>query len=306
MLAPKLTPVHTIIGGAPRIASLLASDGGIPLPRIFTGIGAPSATTLPPGNGKYNGLNSGYLTNVRINTAGANYVVGDILTLSTGSGGSGTPAQITVDAVTAAGGLLDYHVSTVGAYTTYPPTTLGVTGGSGTGAIFTLNFPAPDNYLDYTTLTAPVPYVCGTAGTNSTAVWTQVGGGPSQFKIVSDGGDYWNCYAWDGYVLGSTTIKVAKQPELRCSTGAVGSATIRSVGYTYTYTASGSYFYRSTAISGGTYNGTTTTDYMDPDPAAFPYIFAAPYTQNASGVATLVGVAWIDLNVNARYWATNL
>ena len=54
-----------------------------------------------------------------------------------------------------------------------------VTGSGGTGATFTATIPAPDYYIDITTLTAPVLYVCTTNGSNSGSVWAKVSGGSS-------------------------------------------------------------------------------------------------------------------------------
>jgi len=96
-------------------------------------------------------------------------------------------------------------------------------------------------YLDISTPSAPVLWVCTTAGDKTSSVWAKVsgggGGGTQQFKIVSDGGDYWICKTWDGTTLGSTNINVAKPYELRCLTGAIASETIDGVLFTYTYTA---------------------------------------------------------------------
>lgn len=170
----KLFAVQMLLGGGPRVGSLLGSDGGLQLPRVLTGVGAPSASTLPAGNGRYNGFTSGYVTNVALYTAGTSFAKTNVLTLS---GGTGTAVQVTVDEVGATGNILDWRVTTPGVYTVYPSATLSASGGAGTGAAFILNFPPPDLYFDITDPDNPVLYVCKTAGSSSTSVWKKVAGG---------------------------------------------------------------------------------------------------------------------------------
>ena len=76
-----------------------------------------------------------------------------------------------------------------------------------------------------------------------------VGGGSQtattqDFQLVSDGGDYYNCYTWDGVNVGSDIVRVAKNQDLRCilptatpAGGAWPQKTKRGVTYTYTYNA---------------------------------------------------------------------
>lgn len=137
-----------------------------------------------------------------------------------------------------------------------------------------------------------------------------------QFKIISDGGDYWNCKTWDGTTLGGTITKVAKPYKLRAILpsatphgGAIVSEIIRGVTYTYTYTAvvvAGVTIYYTRGVVGS--DGSSETDFMIPDPvmvAATPssndIIYAMPFS--TSTPATLISVVWIDLNVDARAWS---
>ena len=199
-MPPILKPIaiHSIVGGAPYIISLDATAAP-QTPRIFQGIGAPSSTTLPAGNGMYNGIASGFVLNASLTGAGANYKPGDTVTIT---GGTGTGLQIAVDMVTATGAILDFHTVGVGNYTAYPSNPAGVTGGSGSGATFNLNTPAPDYYFDNTTPSSPVMYVCSTSGTNSTSVWQKVsGGGGSTVQLAAIYG-LSNSDSFTAYLLG--------------------------------------------------------------------------------------------------------
>ena len=145
-----------------------------------------------------------------------------------------------------------------------------------------------------------------------------VGGGsiPSvaiqDFKIVSDGGDYYNCHTFDGLTAGATIIKVAKNQDLRCilptatpAGGAWANKVIRAVTYTYTYTPT----------AGTTTDGVNVIEYVrgvtgddlssETDNVTpclnvgdiitgFQTSFAAP--------ATLVGVTW-QAQSDSRAWA---
>lgn len=129
------------------------------------------------------------------------------------------------------------------------------------------------------------------------------GGGASvqQFKIVSDGGDYWNCKTWDGTTLGSDVIKVAKPFKLRAGTGKIASEVIRGVTYTYTYTAvtvSGVTGYYTRSVSGS--DGSSETNYMIPDPIANDIIYGISFSTTAP--STLSAVTWLDINADGRAW----
>jgi hypothetical protein len=175
----KPVALHAIVANAPRIISV-SGTAAPNVPRTFNGTGAPSSSTLLAGNGKYNGISSGFIVDAVIYAAGSGYSVGDSLKLDTGTPVSGVGIQLTVDAVDGSGAIVDFHVSAVGNYSVFPDATSGsayVTSGSGTGAEFMATVPAPDYYIDITTLTEPVLYVCTTLGSNSTSVWAKVSGG---------------------------------------------------------------------------------------------------------------------------------
>ena len=68
-------------------------------------------------------------------TGGSGYAIGDVLTVT---GGSGTATQLTVSAVST-GAITAVTVSTPGSYTSFPANPVTVTGGGGAGATFNLN-----------------------------------------------------------------------------------------------------------------------------------------------------------------------
>ena len=175
----KLVAIHAVIGNAPRIISVEATAGFSPT-RTFNGTGVPSVTTLAAGNSKYNAAASGYVVNASLAAAGSGYVVGDILAMTDTCA---THMQITVDMVNSSGAIIDFHINQVANCSSYPalPVASTDTTGSGTGATFNLNFPAPDRYLDITTPIAPIEYVCTTSGSNSTSVWAKISGGGGVF-----------------------------------------------------------------------------------------------------------------------------
>lgn len=79
-------------------------------------------------------------TSATVAAGGTGYVVGDILTLV---GGVNTiPVQLEV-ATVSVGAVTAVTIANTGAYTSTPANPVGVTGGSGTGATFTMAFTAP-------------------------------------------------------------------------------------------------------------------------------------------------------------------
>jgi len=168
----KEHPVHAVVNNAPRIISVLG-ETGLSFQRIFNGVGTGDTNghilALLAGNGKYNAATSGFVISASINNGGDGYLVGDVLTCTGGT--ATTQTKITVDAVDNNGVIIEVHVSTTGVYTAYPTGPVTITGGSGTGASFDLNFPPADYYQDNTTPAKPNLWVCTTAGNNSTSVW---------------------------------------------------------------------------------------------------------------------------------------
>lgn len=290
----KPVAVHSVISNAPYIISTAATASPASA-RTFNGIGSPGAGTLAAGNGMYNAATSGYAINASLSNPGSGYVVGDLLTVS---GGTGAAMQITVDMVNAAGAILDFHISRVGNYSAYPPASAsaGVTGGAGIGVSVYLNVPAPDYYLDLTAPAAPVLYVCTTSGSNSSSVWARVSGGGGsaalqQFQIQGDGGDYWVCYSWNGGTPGTLNLNVIKPYKLRAGANAITSETIRGVTYTYSYAYDSTNGYYTRSVSGS--DGSSETDYVTPDaiPAA-DYIYAMPCATNiVSGIPQTIATA---------------
>ena len=84
------------------------------------------------------------------NAAGVNYVVGDVLTIS---GGTGTSATIKVDKILASTGeITDFHLNSSGDYTVAPTSPASATGGSGSGASFAFSTETQDivQLVDFT------------------------------------------------------------------------------------------------------------------------------------------------------------
>jgi hypothetical protein len=138
---------------------------------------------------------------------------------------------------------------------------------------------------------------CVTEGGYQANSWSQISaaasGGLQQFKIVSDDGDYWVCNTWDGTTQGVVNYNVVKPYKLRAGGNAIGSETIRTVTYTYSYTgvynsgSSGPYAYFTRGVSGS--DGSSETDYMTPDPVTSDIIYAMPVSTNiCSGIPTTV------------------
>ena len=141
---------HSISAG-PKIITELGT-GMNPAARTFSGQGAPSKTTLSQGNAMYNAATSGFVVGADLFAPGAGYAVGQILEFN-------AAVEITVDGVDATGAITDWHVSNTGPDFDYPSNPVTDAGANGT-AKFNLHFPPPDYYIDMTTPTAPVLYVC--------------------------------------------------------------------------------------------------------------------------------------------------
>jgi hypothetical protein len=159
----------------------------------------------------------------------------------------------------------------------------------------------PSLYVDTTN---NLLYRCSTAGTNSTSVWTQIGGGSSstsiqQFKFKSDGGDYWVCRTWDGSSEGGSDVKVAKPYKLRCGTGKIGSEVIAGITYTYTYTADAGTYKRT--VSGS--DGSAEDDYLIPRMLADNLIYGITFATTSP--ASLSAVVWLDINADGRAWGSS-
>jgi hypothetical protein len=138
------------------------------------------------------------------------------------------------------------------------------------------------------------------------------GGKVSQFQVVSDGGDYYKCYSFDGLTAGTQIIKVAKHQELRCilptatpAGGAYATKIIRGVTYTYTYnavasvTADGVNVVEYTRGVTGS-DSSAETDYVTPCLNVGDIISA--FQTTFAGPADLVDVAWQAL-ADGRAWA---
>lgn len=134
------------------------------------------------------------------------------------------------------------------------------------------------------------------------------------FQLVSDGGDYYNCYTYDGKTAGTTLTKVAKHQDIRCilptanpKGGAWPSKTIRGITYTYTYTPTAgsttdgvNVIEYVRGVSGD--DGSAETDYITPCLNVGDIITAS---QTAfADPDTLTGVTW-QAQADGRAWAAS-
>ena len=140
-------------------------------------------------------------------------------------------------------------------------------------------------------------------------------GGQSEtqlFVLVSDSGDWYNCYTLDGAAIGTEIIKVAKHQDIRCiissaspSGGAWSSKLIRGVTYSYTYnkvlgtTDDGVGVVEYTRSVNGS-DTSSATSYITPYLAIGDIITAIPF--NFTAPETLNGVQWLAL-ADGRAWA---
>ena len=151
-----------------------------------------------------------------------------------------------------------------------------------------------------------------------------IGGGTGLqfFLLVSDGGDWYNCYSFDGTNIGDSIIKVAKHQELMCilptaspAGGASAQKIIRGVTYTYTYTPTAgvtddgvNVVEYTRGVTGS--DSSAETDYVTPclnagQPTASPVIPAdiiSALPASFSAPETLLDVQWQAL-ADGRAWA---
>lgn len=140
-------------------------------------------------------------------------------------------------------------------------------------------------------------------------------GGPSQFVLVSDGGDYYNCYTWINGQAGTAIVKVAKHQDICCILPtatpaglAWPSKVIRGVTYTYVYNSVGGVTADMVGIieyTRGVTGSDTTTSLQKITPClnigdiitADPFNFTTPATLNqVTWIARADGRAWAGPN----------
>ena len=118
--------------------------------------------------------------------AGSAYTANDTLTLATGAG---TKATIIVDAVNS-GAILTFHLATAGAYTTNPTLTAdAVTGGTGTGAKFTIKMGINTYTFNGGSFTAnPILDTVTATGGGTGASWSLLAIGAKTLTFTSGAG----------------------------------------------------------------------------------------------------------------------
>ena len=143
-------------------------------------------------------------------SGGTGYTAGDTLTVTGGT--STQTAHITVDTVDGGGVILTAHVSRGGSYSVYPANPVSVTGGSGTGATFTLTHgaqsgPALQTFTftggtnGNTTITSAT--LVGVDGTTRTGMYA-LRGAKANIIVLADATDptYWTNQVAFGYSEG--------------------------------------------------------------------------------------------------------
>lgn len=183
MNVAKAQAVHGVIANAPKIFSAIADEPPL-FQRMFLGSGAPSVSTLAAGNGKYCGTASGFIIAATLVLAGSGYSAGSELTAV---GGTGTAVKFVIDSVTSGGGVVDFHISTVGEYSAYPSNPVATTASAGSGATFNLAIQPPDLYFDKTSSSL---YICTGRGTNATSTWVAISGGGLNYRGLWAAGTY--------------------------------------------------------------------------------------------------------------------
>jgi hypothetical protein len=137
------------------------------------------------------------------------------------------------------------------------------------------------------------------------------GGGVQSFQLVSDLGDAYSCYTFDGNTVGTKLIQVAKDQDLRCilptanpAGGAWAARIERGTNYTYVYNQvmSGMVVVEYTRSKTNVTANETFVEYVTPCLNVGDIIDAVPAI--FAGPATLAGVQWLALP--GRRFATRL
>jgi hypothetical protein len=99
-------------------------------------VAAQTLTIVAPADNAEIPFGTNFSAGAEIAGGGTGYIVGDTLTLSGGT--STTPAQLVVTSVSGTGAIIGFTVRNAGDYTVLPTSPATATGGSGTGATFTV------------------------------------------------------------------------------------------------------------------------------------------------------------------------
>lgn len=136
--AAGLQTMGTLAATTASISAVQVVDGGVFTTKPTLTVAAPPSGVTAIAAVATMGLSTRQGYGVRaIVTGGSGYVAGNVLTVS---GGTGTPPTIHVDTVDGSGAVLTATVQSQGSLSVLPSNPASVTGGSGTGATFTLNW----------------------------------------------------------------------------------------------------------------------------------------------------------------------
>jgi hypothetical protein len=215
-----------------------------------SGYAVLSRITLSDGSEVQVNAVANVVINSSINDSGTGYTVGDVLTVS---GGTGTAATLTVDAVDDFGEVTQVSVTTGGAYTVNPTNPVSVTGG--TGSSCTLNLVIADDYatqftIDNSTnnptrtafpargghtLTATASTISGnndftlTVGTNNEESGASLDGDAATITMTGDGTATLTSLPREDVIKAQFTIDVAGTPS-----GDITAVTVVDGGFGYT------------------------------------------------------------------------
>ena len=196
-------PVVTLSGGDPvenATATAYLSTWGtiVAVSNTTTGSGytdLPSVDFAQQGAGAVVGTISYQVVGATINTAGTGYSVGDVLTVT---GGTGNSCTLSITAVNISGAVLSVNIINSGNYTTIPSTINAVTSVSPAGgSSCTLNLTIGIKNIDVTNggtnyVAAPRVIINSGTGIGATAYSTIYGGSVTNIVVTNPGYGYLN------------------------------------------------------------------------------------------------------------------
>jgi hypothetical protein len=156
-------------------------------------------------------------------------------------------------------------------------------------------------WLDITTPTAPIEWICTTAGDKTSSVWAQItSGAATRYRFKDDLGSSLRCRSWDGTTEGSVDIFIAKRPELWTN---IASDVQNGVTYTYSYAAgaadtNGNHYWKRTTTGS---DGSGDTDDITP-----PYLFNKEIFAMGIAAMSLDGNSCTLMDTSGREWGAEV
>jgi len=150
-IQPKGTGAIDLAAGS---SGVNISNGGTVTAITRTASGGPGYTTVPSitisppttaGGVQATASATMFISSATVSAGGTGYTVGDVLTVTGGTLFSGTPATVTV-ATLSGSAVATVTITNAGAYTALPSNPVSITGGTGSGAAFTLGWGVNSTY----------------------------------------------------------------------------------------------------------------------------------------------------------------